>query len=140
MLFRVPFQVLATCDDGTALTQCLALFFRETVKSAGLELRIEHHIHTVIIHADECEAGAGMDFLSVFVGDTDGKYRRTTAVKDVLGSLLWQVFEHLLCQPESFEDAVWQFLALKSLDLHLCNFMGCHLRKIIRAVPNMSNI
>lgn len=77
---------------------------------------------------------------SVFVSDMDGEHRRATAVKDVLGSFLWQVFEHLLCQPESFEDAVWQFLALKSLDLHLCNFMGCRFRKIIRAVPNMSNL
>ena len=54
----------------------------------------------------------------------DGKNRGTAAVEDVLYRLLWQVFKHLLCQTESFEYAVWQFLALKSLNLHFYNFYG----------------
>lgn len=106
-------------DDGTVFKQCLALFFREAVKASGFDLRVEHHIHAVVIHADEREAGAGMDFFSVFVCDTDGEHRGAATVKDVLYRLLRQVFKHLLCQPESVEYAVWQFLALESLNLHL---------------------
>ena len=100
------------------------------------ELWVEHYIHAVIIHADERETGTGMDFLSAFVGDMDGKNRGTAAVEDVLYRLLWQVFKHLMCQTESFEYAVWQFLALKSLNLHFFTFfVGCRFRKIICVVP-----
>lgn len=111
-------------DDGTVFKECLALLLRETVKPSGFELRVEHHVHAAVIHADERETGTGMDFLSAFVGDMDGKNRGTATVEDVLYRLLWQVFKHLLCQTESFEYAVWQFLALKSLNLHFYNFYG----------------
>ena len=107
------------------LKQCLALFLGEAVEVAGFELRIEHHIDAVVVHADERESGTGMDFLAAFIGDADGKHRGTATVKDVLYRLLGQVFEHFLCQPESVEYAVGQFLALKSLNLHFYNFMGC---------------
>lgn len=59
-------------DDGTVLKQSLALFLGEAVEAAGFELWIEHHIDAVVVHADEREAGAGMDFLAAFVGDADG--------------------------------------------------------------------
>lgn len=122
-LYLFPFGCGDGGDDGTVFKECLALFLRETVKPSGFELRVEHHIHAAVIHADERKAGAGMDFLSAFVGDMDGKNRGTAAVEDVLYRLLWQVFKHLLCQTESFEYAVWQFLALKSLNLHFFTFL-----------------
>ena len=69
------------------------------------------------------EYGARLLVLDILLPGMD--HRGTATVKDVLYRLLGQVFEHFLCQPESVEYAVGQFLALKSLNLHFYNFMGC---------------
>lgn len=88
-------------QNGFAGKELFLLFLVVPLQMRGFEDRIKHHVRLPVVPADDGEAGAALECLSVLVSNPYREHGRMPPIAQLIQNPHRQILDHLLREPET---------------------------------------